>query len=222
MRLRRRSNSSSRNPKPFFTSLFLCLLVILLVCSINESIRGTLQQRFSRKLMYIDRFPNSKPFRILHIVTSMRLVDNGFRGTVEGSDRLVNVVIPCIKKFLYSIQRQEPTWEVDLYLILGDTTLGEDRRKVIQDMLPAGVGLQIWEDAIPFGYDYEHPDIRLATHALARQHRFVIKDKFDQYDFFSAWVSCTREEKNVIQCFFFLLSDMKLICRTIFFFWCLN
>jgi len=117
----------------------------------------------------------------------MRLVDNGFRGTVEGSDRLVNVVIPCIKKFLYSIQRQEPTWEVDLYLILGDTTLGEDRRKVIQDMLPAGVGLQIWEDAIPFGYDYEHPDIRLATHALARQHRFVIKDKFDQYDFFSAW-----------------------------------
>lgn len=216
MRLRRRSNRS-RNPKPFFTSLLLCLLVVMLfVCSINESIHGTLQQRFSRKLIYIDRFPNSKPFRILHIVTSMRLVDNGFRGTVEGSDRLANVVIPCIRKFLYSIQRQEPTWEVDLYLILGDKTLGEDRRKVIQDMLPAGVGLQIWEDAIPFGYDYEHPDIRLATHALARQHRFVIKDKFDQYDFFSAWVGCKGEKIDTLY-YFFPLSDTKLICRYIFF-----
>lgn len=178
--------------KTFLGAIFVCV-VIILIFWVKDIMRRGGMIRTSRKLTNIPSFlrtSTSKPFRILHIVTSMRLVDNGFRGTVEGSDRLVNVVIPCIRQFLYSIQRQEPTWEVDLYLILGDDTLELNRRKLIEDMLPAGVGLQVWEDAIPFSYDYEHPDVRLATHALARQHRFVIKDKFEYYDFFSAWVSC--------------------------------
>lgn len=212
---------SNRISKCFVYSLLFLFLILWISRSINESIRGTVKERFSRKLTYIDMFPNSKPFRILHIVTSMRLVDNGSRGTVEGSDRLMNVVIPCIRSFLYSIQRQEPTWEVDLYLILGDKALGQDRLGSIQNMLPPGVGLQIWEDAIPYGYDYEHPNIRSATHALARQHRFVIKDKLDQYDFFSAWVSekidknddplCTYNVNRFAKHNFFYINSRKMI-----------
>ncbi len=203
---------SHRISKCFVYSLLFLFLILWISRSIKESNRGTVKERFRRKLTFIDMFSNSKPFRILHIVTSMRLVDNGSRGTVEGSDRLVNVVIPCIRTFLYSIQRQEPTWEVDLYLILGDKALGQDRLDIIRNMLPPGVGLQIWEDAIPYGYDYEHPNIRSATHALARQHRFVIQDKLDQYDFFSAWVS-DKLLKNYV---YIYIPDVNRFANTIF------
>jgi len=57
------------------------------------------------------------------------------------------------------------------------------------------VGLEIWDNAIPY-FDTLHQErnrpknkIRQFRHSLARQHRYVIKDKLDNYDFFSCWVS---------------------------------
>ena len=64
---------------------------------------------------------------------------------------------------------------------------------MLLDAIPQGVGIEIWDRATPYygDVDDEMPryDIRELHHALARQHRFVVKDKFDYYDFFSCWVS---------------------------------
>ena len=55
-----------------------------------------------------------------------------------------------------------------------------------------GVGIEIWDRSTPYygAVDDEMPhyDIR-EHHALARQHRFFVKDQFDSYVFFSCWVS---------------------------------
>jgi hypothetical protein len=79
-------------------------------------------------------------------------------------------------------------YQVDVFLILGWKLLPE-RKKLIQDALPEGVGLQVWDDAIPLGYDDPKKDgkVSMITRALARQHRFVIKDKLMYYDFFSVF-----------------------------------
>lgn len=80
-----------------------------------------------------------------------------------------------------------PNWEVDVYLICG-FTLTPDRQKLVSDALPDGVGLEVWNDATPLGYDRDDfTAIQPITRSLARQHRFVLKDKLYHYDFFSVF-----------------------------------
>ena len=129
--------------------------------------------------------PKIPPMRILHIVTTLSEYNSGTRGTQKGSDRLQETLIPVLKETITSFTRSQ--WKVDVYLICG-FELSSQRKQLVIDALPSNVGLEVWNDATPLGYDRKNfESVQLITRSLARQHRFVIKDKLDQYDFFSVW-----------------------------------
>ena len=133
------------------------------------------------------------PLRVLFIVTTLSEYDKGTRGTTFGADRLKDLVLPILVDGVTSMVQRG--WHVDVYLICGFETLTESRQQMIQEALPSGVGLEVWTDAIPFYYVKKHnqqlkqPDqiIELAPHGLSRQHRFVVRDKIMEYDFFTAF-----------------------------------
>ena len=133
------------------------------------------------------------PLRVLFIVTTLSEYDKGTRGTTQGADRLRDLVLPLIVDGVQTMV--ERGWHVDVYLICGFEKLQESRRQMIQDALPTGVGLEVWDDAIPYYYEkkfnqeLKRPDqsIEFAPHGLSRQHRFVVRDKLMEYDFFSAF-----------------------------------
>ena len=122
----------------------------------------------------------SDPKRLLYIVTSLAEYNNGRRETIKGQDRLKEVVLPVVVDSLESLQAYG--YHVDLYLILA-YELRPERRDLIQQSLPPGVGLMVWDDACPLGYD-KSDKVQDNTRALARQHRYVIKDYLDDYDVF--------------------------------------
>jgi len=136
---------------------------------------------------------NDAPFRVLVIVTTLAEYDKGTRGTTQGADRLKDLVLPILVDGVHSMVNRG--WDVDVYLICGFESLQDSRRQMIQDALPLGVGLEVWTDAIPFYYVKKHnqelkqsdQSIELAPHGLSRQHRFVVRDKLMEYDFFSAF-----------------------------------
>ncbi|KAL3827174.1 hypothetical protein ACHAXA_006729 [Cyclostephanos tholiformis] len=105
----------------------------------------------------------------------------------------MNLVLPIMVDGVSSMV--ERGWDVDVYLICGFESLAETRRRRIVDALPHGVGLEVWTDAIPFYYVKRHnqelktpyQSIELAPHGLSRQHRFVVRDKLMEYDFFTAF-----------------------------------
>ena len=129
------------------------------------------------------------PFRILHLVTTLAEYNTGRRGTVHGEDRLMELLLPVLQYNIESMLSEEG-WQVDVFLVLGFKLLPE-RRKILEDSIPEGVGLEVWENATPYSYDVRNgkKDDHLTeiTRALARQHRFVLKDKINEYDFFSIW-----------------------------------
>jgi len=137
---------------------------------------------------YETKTSEEEPLRVLHIVTALAEYNNGRRSTVKGEDRLQLVMIPILVDSVQSMISEPYNYQVDVYLVLGWKLLPE-RRQLIEDALPEGVGLQIWDDATPLGYDSPSKDvvIKPVTRGLARQHRFVIKDKLDYYDFFTVF-----------------------------------
>mmetsp|Transcript_16817 Transcript_16817/g.21849 ORF Transcript_16817/g.21849 Transcript_16817/m.21849 type:complete len:480 (+) Transcript_16817:86-1525(+) len=140
--------------------------------------------RRRRKLLEVE--DKKEKFRILHVVTSLSEFNNGHRNTIKGDDRLVNTLIPALRASVESMA-SEKSWHVDVFLVLG-FTLEPERKKLIVDALPDWVGLEVWDDATPLYYDRgQNAKLELDTRALARQHRFVFKDKLEYYDFFSAW-----------------------------------
>jgi len=98
---------------------------------------------------------------------------------------------------------EEKNWSVDVYLILGYKGLTPERRKRIVDALPEGVGIEFWEDATPIGDgDGENKGHAFElAYALSRQHRFVVKDKLNSYDFFSCWEDDMRITNEHIKTF---------------------
>lgn len=112
-------------------------------------------------------------FRILHIVTTLAEYNSGTRGTKRGEDRLKELLIPVLQYNVESLLTRKG-WEVDVYLVLG-FELKPERRKLIEDALPEGVGLEIWDNATPYSYDVRNgkKDDHLTeiTRALARQVR---------------------------------------------------
>ncbi len=135
----------------------------------------------------------AEPFRVLFIVTTLSEYDKGTRGTVNGADRLKDLVLPLLVDGVESMVHRG--WNVDVYLICGFEELKESRMNMIQQALPDGVGLEVWDDAIPYYYvkkfnqQLKRPDqaIEIAPHGLSRQHRFVVRDKLMEYDFFAAF-----------------------------------
>ena len=143
-------------------------------------------------LFSLAKSPTKTPFRVLIIITSLTEYDKGTRGTLLGYDRLKNVLLPPLVDSVSSMHSRG--WHVDVYLILGYGPLKPERRQMVQDALPNGVGLEVWDDAVPLYYakTYNKPPkedqmLTLADHALSRQHRFVLRDKLHQYDFFSCF-----------------------------------
>jgi hypothetical protein len=125
------------------------------------------------------------PLRVLYIVTSLAEYNTGRRDTIKGQDRLSEVLLPILKDSVESILSLGKNVQVDVYLILAYTLLPA-REQYIRDHLPTGV--QIWDDACPTGYEKKHSKEELLdnTRALSRQHRYVIRDKFEHYDLFVA------------------------------------
>lgn len=130
----------------------------------------------------------SKNERILYIVTTLAEYNSGTRNTVKGSDRLQETLIPILTEGVSSMI--QAGYDVDVYLVC-HFMLSPERQALVQKSLPPTVGLQVWNDATPLGYDtsldpkdHPHRKMEYRTLHLARQHRFVIKDKFLHYDIF--------------------------------------
>lgn len=122
--------------------------------------------------------------RILYIVTTLSEYNTGTRATVRDSDRLQETTIPVVTEGIRSML--ETGYDVDLALVCHYTLLPE-REKLVRQALPSTVGLQVWNDATPIGYvTAKEPFTKVLnrTEHLARQHRFVIKDKLPYYDIF--------------------------------------
>lgn len=141
-----------------------------------------------------NRHHHREQLRVLLIITSLTEYDKGTRGTEKGYDRLQNVLLPPLIDSVTSMTNKG--WKVDVYLVLGYQHLSTERRQMVQSSLPEGVGLEVWEDAIPFFYDKTYGKrprddqaLKLGDHALSRQHRFVLRDKLPYFDFFACFVS---------------------------------
>ena len=127
-----------------------------------------------------------KPLRILYLVTSLAEYNNGRRFTKRGDDRVVNYMMPVLTEGVESMLSFG--YQVDVYLIC-HWKMTPVRRSMIRDKLPSSVGLEVWDDATPLGYRLERNQnyTDFVTRGLARQHRYVIKVKFADYDFFVAF-----------------------------------
>jgi len=106
-------------------------------------------------------------------------------------------------------------WQVDVYLILGYPSLAPHRRQLIIDALPPNVGLEIWEDAIPLFYQNslnKRPKSDQAiihgAHGLSRQHRYVLRDKLQYYDFFICFEDDMRITADHVMEFLELSNDI--------------
>ena len=98
--------------------------------------------------------------------------------------RLQETLIPVMSESVQSMLKAGYT--VDVFLVC-HFILRPDRFQLVRDALPASVGLDYWNSATPLGYDTgKEPFKRLQNRTLhlARQHRFVIKDKLAHYDMF--------------------------------------
>lgn len=135
-----------------------------------------------------DNFSNPSSQRILYIVTTLAEFNNGLRKTEKGQDRLGEVLIPILVDSVESMVHEPFNYHVDVFIISA-FEMKKEREEYIRSRLPDGVGLEIWDDACPHGYEVKHSENKVIdnTRALARQHRYVIKDKLEHYDLFVAF-----------------------------------
>lgn len=156
----------------------------------------------------------AKQFRVLLIITSLSEYDKGTRGTSMGYDRLQNVLLPPLVDSVTSMHSRG--WHVDVYLVLGYGPLPSERRQLVQDALPTGVRLEVWEDATPLYYAGAYAQgpkagqtLERGNHALSRQHRFVLRDKLEEYDFFAAFEDDMRITDGHVLNFLELSADIR-------------
>jgi hypothetical protein len=176
-----------------FSAFFLSSLALLVGVSLHSklSVRNEvvsvsanappneIEQR--RRLSHQEK---EEPLRILYIITSLAEFNNGRRFTTRGDDRYQKFMLPVVTEGVESMLALG--YQVDVYLIL-HWTMRPNRRQLLRDALPKSVGLEVWDDATPLGYKLENPDHNYTdpiTRGLARQHRYVIKDKLLDYDVF--------------------------------------
>jgi hypothetical protein len=155
-----------------------CFLLLILL------MKGGRKQQLSGKSDLAHNDLVRADLKILYIVTTLAEYDSGRRSTVRGWDRLQGALIPVISEGVRSMLSFG--YLVDIVLICG-FTMQPERLELVRQGLPEGVGLQVWDDASPLGYKLEDTKanhIQDITRALARQHRFVIKDKLEYYDVF--------------------------------------
>ena len=112
--------------------------------------------------------------------------DTGGRATTRGYDRLQNTVIPVIRTGVESMISFG--YDVDVFLVC-HYSMKPDRLDMVRKALPNSVGLQVWNESSPLAYRIEPNASKIIpyTLALARQHRFVIKDKLMEYSLFACF-----------------------------------
>ena len=140
----------------------------------SENLHRRLQETANKK----------EPIRILYIITTLAEYNSGTRNTVRGSDRLQETLIPVVTDGVRSML--DAGYEVDVFLVC-HFLVRPERLALIRNALPNHVGLDYWDDSTPLGYDTaKEPFKKLENRTLhlARQHRFVIKDKMAEYDMF--------------------------------------
>lgn len=177
-------NNKSRLPFCYWRRRYGTALMCLVVLLAFGILFTTKQQ-----VVLLKHTSNRQPLKILYIVTSLAEYNSGMRATTRGSDRLQETVIPVIQEGVLSMV-DEPFWyNVDVFLIC-HWKVQPERLDLIRKALPPGVGLDYWDEATPTGYALESASKDVAaniTRALARQHRFVIKEKLLDYDLFVAF-----------------------------------
>lgn len=100
-------------------------------------------------------------------------------------DRIATMMIPVLKEGIESLI--EAGYSVDLFLICKYILSPEKHDQILQS-LPKGVKLEFWDDATPIDYDLggrsrNNPlKVIEINRALARQHRYVVRDKLWDYD----------------------------------------
>ncbi|KAG7371151.1 hypothetical protein IV203_019721 [Nitzschia inconspicua] len=166
----------------------IALILILLFMTLQQP-SSSMELSYSNNIRPSQFHNNmhSNATRVLYIVTSLAEYNNGRRKTVKGSDRFLHQLLPVMIDSVESMVSHN--LQVDVVLICA-YPLRPERETMIRYRLPRDVGLQIWDDALPLSY---HPQnkttgsLRANTRALARQHRFVVKDKLEYYDMFVAF-----------------------------------
>jgi hypothetical protein len=160
----------------------------------NKSSSRGLKVTTAAQIMSHKNHQNTPPItKVLYIITSLAEFNTGQRSTIKGQDRLGEVLLPILVDGVESMvtdPRYSMVFQVDVVLILA-YKLSSEREDMIRYALPPTVGLEIWDDACPLGYDRRNPHgtdhLVENTRALARQHRYVIRDKLPYYDVFLAF-----------------------------------
>jgi hypothetical protein len=131
---------------------------------------------------------NENTTKVLYIVTSLAEFNTGRRKTVKGSDRFLHQLLPVLVDSVESMV-MESSLQVDVFLICA-YPLQQDRETMIRYRLPQGVGFQFWDNAMPLSYPPQNKTggrLLSNSRALARQHRYVVKDKLEYYDMLVAF-----------------------------------
>lgn len=125
--------------------------------------------------------------RLLYIVTTAREYNNGRRGTQLGSDRFALTLLPTLSESLGSLAQD---FDVTL-LVLSHFEIAESREDQLRHELSSIplVDIEVWNEATPMGYPSEMRNetvviLQPIPRALARQHRYVIKDRLLDFDVF--------------------------------------
>ena len=197
----------------FAWKIVLVLSVLILIWSPNafsglNSTATKLESELAAELHYHANHHTTQTTRILYIVTTLAEYNTGSRATQKGQDRLGEVLLPILVDSVENIL-ENPLYQVDVYLIMA-YELKPEREQFIRDSLPGGVGLEVWDDACPLGYDKKLAKDRLVdnTRTLARQHRYVMKDKFFDYDLFMAWEDDMRVTADHIKHFLEMTDEL--------------
>jgi hypothetical protein len=125
-----------------------------------------------------------EPIRVLYTITTLAEYDAGTRATEKGFDRLKNLLIPVVKEGVVSMMAKG--YQVDVFVV---SHYEMTRPELLREALPPQVHVRYWDNAAPISYrpdQREDPEAKLwkNTLALARQHRFVVKDNLFDYDLF--------------------------------------
>jgi hypothetical protein len=156
----------------------------------NETLGVHVQEEDQSKENHDRDGSTSGDKRLLYIITSSK-------------DRFEEVIIPIILDAVESFVQSNEYSVVDVYMIVS-YAFSQKKKNTIASLLPPGVGFQVWEDAMPMFYSCRkgaHEDVecmgdwkkyvpvdqgklQVGGAQLARQHRYVVKDKLPYYDFF--------------------------------------
>mmetsp|Transcript_1041 Transcript_1041/g.2236 ORF Transcript_1041/g.2236 Transcript_1041/m.2236 type:complete len:608 (+) Transcript_1041:118-1941(+) len=126
--------------------------------------------------------------RVLYIITSSVEYNDKSQASVNGQDRFRDQLVPVMIDSVESMTGNSFNVDIDVFLVCA-YPLRPEREEIIRNQLPQGVGFQFWDNAAPFAYEGTGISGSISEYkrALARQHRFVVRDKFDYYDVFLAF-----------------------------------